>query len=73
VAAAPELPRAAGARSGPGAVPSSGAHGGPGAALSREAGAVVLTWCLYARVPSPQGTDILLSRSLVATLPFFRV
>jgi hypothetical protein len=40
-----ELPRAA------------GTPGGLGAALSREAGAIVLTWSLYAGVPGPQGTD----------------
>jgi hypothetical protein len=73
---APELPRAARAHGGPGAVPShggtwrprscpesgagaraAGTPGGLGAALSREAGAIVLTWSLYAGVPGPQGTD----------------
>jgi hypothetical protein len=73
---APKLPRAAGARGGPGAAlsrggtwwprscPESGVgaraaerHGGLEAAPSREAGAIVLTWSLYAEVPGPQGTD----------------
>jgi hypothetical protein len=49
--AAPELPRAgSGSRV-------TGTHGGLGAALSREEGAIVLTWSLYEGVPGPQGTD----------------
>jgi hypothetical protein len=34
-----------------------GTPAGLGAALSREAGAVFLTWSLYVGVPGPQGTD----------------
>jgi hypothetical protein len=45
---APEL--GAGARA-------AGTRGNLEATLNREAGAVVLTWSLYARVPGPQGTD----------------